>query len=291
MKRRLEFISLRLALPLLAGLAFLPTGGCSTVEVDPFLEPDRYFTVYGAFDMDFLTQYLRVIPIDQKIGVTDEELDATATTTDMSTGQIWTWRDSVFVFTDGSTGHVFTTRFRVQAGRTYRTEVVRSDGAMTWAETTVPSQPHAVMGAASITRAPNRALPIGTQDIVWEGLAAEPYRVHVAYRFVERDDEPFIDLVVPYDTENSSTDTSESWQITVDYTKDYALLQKEYLSNNPGWRFVGALMRVHVLTADWMPPGGVWDKDVLSQPGTFSNVHDGFGYIGSSGRFAVEWIP
>ena len=63
-----------------------------------------------------------------------------------------------------------------------------------------------------------------------------------------------------------------------------------FVQNNP-WRLAGVLMRVMVVSDDWIPPGGIWDQEVLAQPGTFSNVNDGFGFVGSSGRFSVEWIP
>jgi len=290
MKRRRIRILPRFIIPALAGFGILMAAGCGSVDVDPFLGSERYFTLYGSFDMDFLVQHLRVVPIDRDIGTVDSTIDAAVTATDLSNGQTWIWRDSVFTFTDGSIGHVFTSRFRIQAGRTYRIEVTRSDGAMTWVETTVPEQPRAIMGEADITSPPDLAFPTGTQKILWTGLMTEPHRVDVSYRFVEQDDMPFIDLDIPYDTKSSSPDISNGWEITVHYTADYAFLKKEYIRDNP-WRFVGALMRVQVLADDWVPPGGVWDREVLSQPGTLSNVHNGFGYVGSAGRFSVEWIP
>ena len=40
-------------------------------------------------------------------------------------------------------------------------------------------------------------------------------------------------------------------------------------------------MRVHVGDENWISPIGVFDPDFLVEPGTFSNVDNGFGYFGS----------
>ena len=275
---------------ILASIAASLLSGCDTTEVDPFFSSDRYFSIYGAFDMDFSVQYLRVIPIDTLVGAIDDSLDATVTTTDLTTGQKWVWRDSVLTFRDDSIGHVFSAPFRVQQGRTYRTEVVRSDGATTWAETTIPAHPRAEMGERSVLTSENTAFPLGSQKVFWRGLTEEPHRVDVFYRFRQTHVEPFIDFKVEYDTESSLEDTSEGWEITVNYSADRGYLYDNFVQNNP-WRLAGVLMRVLVVSDDWAPPGGVWDLEVLAQPGTFSNVHNGFGFVGSSGRFSVEWIP
>ena len=43
--------------------------------------------------------------------------------------------------------------------------------------------------------------------------------------------------------------------------------------------------------AEWDPPGGVFDADVLVQPGTLSNVENGFGFVGAGYRLSSTWIP
>ena len=52
----------------------------------------------------------------------------------------------------------------------------------------------------------------------------------------------------------------------------------------------GLGLRITLLDEAFVPPGGVFDPDVLSQPGTLSNVENGFGFVGSIGRFSVEWL-
>ncbi len=93
---------------------------------------------------------------------------------------------------------------------------------------------------------------------------------------------------VPYSTKSTNEDTSEGWEITVNYSVDRAVLNDEI--GGLGLRLAGLAMQVVVLADDWVPPGGVWDPEILSQPGVFSNVNNGFGFVGSAGRFSVEWI-
>lgn len=279
----------RRACALLITVASMIMTGCDSTEIDPFLESDRYFTIYGSLDMDFRVQHLRVIPIDTLIGASDDSIDARVTSTDLQTGQLREWRDSVFTFDDGTVGHIYTSTFRIEAGHTYRVEVERSDGAVTWAETTVPAEPESEMGESLIPSPQNRSFPFGFQRIFWRGLTEEPHRVDVYYRYKSADDEPFIDIRVPYGTESSSDDTRRGWEITVRYNSDRQVVD-EQVQNRP-WRLVGVGMRIVVVTDDWRAPGGIWDPEILSQPGVFSNVNNGFGFVGSSGRFSIEWIP
>jgi hypothetical protein len=261
--------------------------GCDSTEIDPFIDSEQYFSMYGALEMEFTKQYLRVVPIDTIIGSQDDVIDATVLATDLGTGEVWVWRDSVFTFDDGKVGHVFIGSFRIKAGHTYRVEIIRSDGATTWAETTVPTEPVAEMGEADVIGGLN--FPRGTQKIFWRGQRAEPQRVEVVYRFWGLIDEPFVDLLIPYETASSNPDTSEGWEITVNYGQDAQTLGEQILGRP--LRLAGTAMRIIVMADGWEPPGGVWDPEVLSQPGIFSNVNNGFGFLGSSGRFSIEWIP
>ncbi len=56
-------------------------------------------------------------------------------------------------------------------------------------------------------------------------------------------------------------------------------------------RLLSMQMRLIVADAAWDPPGGVFDPNVLVQPGTLSNVEQGFGFIGSGYRLALRWRP
>ena len=277
-----------LALATILAVAVL-AAGCDSTAVDPFIESDRYFSIYGSLDMQLKQQYLRVVAIDTEFGTRGDTLDAVVTTTDLITGEIDFWRDSLFTFDDGNTGHVFISNFRIKAGHTYRVDVRRSDGVVTSAETTVPLETKGELGESVVTTPPETALPHGFQRIFWRGLTREPHRVDVYYRYRSIPANPFIDVKVPYPTRSSNDDTSEGWEITVNYTTDGDTLNEAI--GGRGLRLAGVAMQVIVLAEDWVPPGGVWDPEILSQPGVFSNVEHGFGFFGSAGRYAIEWIP
>lgn len=270
-------------------IALVGTSGCDSTEVHPFLKSDQYFSIYGSIDMQLTTQFLRVVPIDTLFEKEDSgPLDAVVTTTDLETNLTEVWRDSLITFSDGSVGHVYMSNFRISAGHTYRVEVTRSDGAVTWAETTVPEEPKAEVGDATLLTPPEAAFPLGSQSIFWRGLTREPHRVDVFYRYKSIPENPFVDVRIPYNTENTSDDPA-GWGITVNYTLDRDTLNQEI--GNVGLRMAGVAMQVVVLAEDWVAPEGVFDPEVLSQPGVFSNVNNGFGFVGSAGRYSVEWIP
>jgi len=274
------------------GAAFIAAGllaGCDSTDVDPYIDSNQYFSIYGSLDMQLKTQYIRIVAIDTVFGSREAELDATVTTTDLNTGEVEEWRDSLYQFDDGTTGHVFSSDFRIRAGHSYRLEVRRSDGVVTSAETTVPPEPRAELGESALSTPPESALPKGFQRVFWRGLTREPHRVDVYYRYRTIPGNPFIDVEVPYRTASSSEDTSEGWEITVSYTADNDTLNDAI--GGRGLRLAGVAMQIVVLSEDWVPPGGVWDPEVLSQPGVFSNVENGFGFFGSAGRYSVEWVP
>ena len=48
-------------------------------------------------------------------------------------------------------------------------------------------------------------------------------------------------------------------------------------------------VRIRILDANWDPPEGLFDPEVLAQPGTLSNVENGYGFWGSIGVYTQEW--
>lgn len=58
-----------------------------------------------------------------------------------------------------------------------------------------------------------------------------------------------------------------------------------------GLKLAKLTLRLIVANAEWDPPGGVFDADVLVQPGTLSNVGNGFGFVGAGYRLRSTWIP
>lgn len=266
------------ALLLLGGLT-----GCAEA-VDPFIDADRYFTVYGYLDTAGDTQYVRVIPLRHAIGASDDEIDAVVSSTASETGERLVWRDSLVELSDGSYGHVFYAPFRPIPDRTYRLQIERSDGVTTSAETTIPPATRVEVLNPTVMGA------VVDQRVQWEDLDFPPFRVEVWYRFANlRPDQPFVEAVVTYEDVGQINSESE-WEVLVRLSRDRArVTQLLGVSEDAGLTLLGVGMRLAVSDEQWRPPGGVFDREILVQPGTFSNVENGFGFFGGVNQYAVEW--
>lgn len=264
-------------------LLALVFGACDN-SVDPFIETDRYYTIFGYLDTASDRQFVRVVPFRQQIGAEDgQPLDAIVTATDLDSGVEYVWRDSVITFGDGSIGHVFVSDFRPVPGRTYRFEVQRADGVSTWAQTIVPEAemaevvPPAQFGTGPIT-----------QTVNWEGIDVQPFRVEVWYRFSEfPPSSPFSEFVVTYKGDDVGRKIPDGWQVPVKLSQDTEEIAPLLRAGSP---LLGIGMRLTMSDDFWRPPGGIFDEELLVQPGTFSNVQHGYGFFGSVNQYTVEWV-
>ena len=265
-------------------VAGLMLTGCEE-NVNPFRDEARYFTLFGALDMNSDSQFVRVTPIRQEVEFDESApIDAVVTTFDLTDGTVVEWTDSLFTFDDGSQGHVFFAPLRIQPEHTYRMEVERSDGIIASAETTVPSLPVAVVDPIS-----NGGALLVTQSVRWLGVEDAPFNVETFYRFLSSPGAPFTDVSIEYASNNSASNTANGWQFRVDLSADKDKII-EVIPQPDKLTFMGIGMGITVLDEQFDPPGGSFDPEVLVQPGVFSNVENGFGFVGAMGRFTVEWI-
>jgi len=246
---------------------------CDT-SVQPILESDKYFSLYGALDMRADTQFVRVVPIRSTIAQGTDTLQAIMRSYDLMTGEIAQWKDSVVVFRSGTVGHVFYAPIRVIGGHRYRLEVERvADGAKTSVEVQVP-----MLSREVVVEEPRVFTDLDRtvvrQKILWKGIAEEPYQQELWYRFQASPQAPFVDLQLPL----TGTITEAGWEVDLDL-----VAQRDSILAHTGQLMVFLEMgvRLVVLTPEWEPPGGIWDKEVLAQPGVFSNVTHGFGFVGA----------
>lgn len=137
---------------LLSLLAF----ACDT-QVEPFLsdrEPPVH-VVNGVLDAARDTQFVRVQAVKRTIEPAPAVLGEMEVQSSNSFEAPISWRDSVIVLDDGSTGHLFFAVFRPAAGATYRLRVSGAAGSTTVA-TTVPPEPEMEIlpptGTKSITQ-------------------------------------------------------------------------------------------------------------------------------------------
>ncbi len=271
-------------IPLFGVLVLLGLTACDET-VNPFVDANRFYTIYGYLDTGSDTQYVRVIPLRRVIGESGrEEIDAAVTSTSAENGETIVWRDSVFHMADGSVGHVFYAPLRPIPEWTYRFEVERSDGISAWAETTVPPAEIATV------MDPTPSGVVIDQRVIWDGVDFPPFRVEVWYRFVNTlPDRPFREAVVIYDDVGVAVE-DDDWEVLVRLTRDRAQVSQLLgVSENARLTLLGVGMRLAISDEQWRPPGGVFDREILVQPGTFSNVRNGFGFFGAVNQYTVEW--
>ncbi|MCH8960479.1 MAG: DUF4249 family protein [Bacteroidetes bacterium] len=267
--------------------------GLSACEesVNPILESDQRFTIFGTLDMDQDTQYVRVIPIRRTLETdASAPLNVTFTSTDLVAGETITWRDSLVNFPDGSFGHVFYSPLHLRPGHTYRIEVRSPDsGVVTSAETTVPAEPQPIVMPETVEFILTTQVR-ASQQILWQGIAEEPYRIEQWYRFFTIENFGFQDIRLPYVPINGPAEgQADTWEITLNLVRDRDTMET-FIELNESTSLAGLGLRLTLLDEAFVPPGGAFDPEVLAQPGTLSNVENGFGFVGSIGRFSVEWL-
>ncbi len=279
--------SVLLTLPLL--LVALLVGACED-SVNPILESDRNFSLFGTLDMDQDTQFVRVVPIRPTLFPDpNQQIDISFVSTDLTSGATTVWNDSLITFDDGSTGLIFYAPLRIRPGRTYRIEVATpSLELITSAETTAPTLPSAITIQPESVVNVGGAIGRGSQVIQWDGIVDEPFQIELWYRFLAAEATAFNNVMLPYAPAN--TPMGNGWEIELDLRKDRLALDTMQAVNVTEVPLLGQGLLVTVLDGAFVPPGGVFDPDVLSQPGTFSNVENGFGFVGTVGRFAAEWV-
>ena len=92
-------------------LAAVTLSACETT-VDPFIEDDRFYTVFGYLDTATDLQAVRVIALGRVIGSTSGEIDGAVSSTEIETGVVTEWYPELITFADSSVGSVFRGPFR-----------------------------------------------------------------------------------------------------------------------------------------------------------------------------------
>ena len=287
-KRRLSFILL------LACLTVLLSGCDETIT--PIVGEERPFTLWGFLDANADTQRVRVFTIEERLGLDRAgPIDAVVTSVDLDTGERRQWTDQEVTFSDGSVGHVFWSPFRAEFEHRYRLEVARSDGAVSSVEVTIPPSVEVeLIGATERTIFP--AFIRGTPpnliriEVEYDAATLPPLNpwppgspTPLAHRY---------SVAVSYDGKQEPTE--DGWMIEINMREDFAVVQDEF-ERNCLPRDLIALRRIDfrflAANEEWTPPGGSFDLDLLIEPGTFSNVENGFGFFGGGYTVSTRWFP
>lgn len=261
---------------------------------EPFAESDLTFTILGFLDTATDVQHVRIVPLRQVVdrGGPDS-IDARVTTTDLENGEVVVWRDSVIQFADQSYGHVFSAPFRAEPDHRYRIDVERSDGARSSAETRVPQRPVDPDSVYGVENESGVFAPLfwpGVSRVIDADLSYYVNRMSCTSGGFPPPETAKI-AFVRYTGSNMGMIEDNNWRLDMNLRDD-----RDIVNDTLGFGSIDncvviykLLVRLAVPSEDWEPPGGVWDEELLIQPGTFSNVTGGLGWFGSVARTTVDW--
>ena len=267
--------------------------GCEE-SVDAVLDSDQPFSLYGFFNPRSDTQAVRIFPIEPTLAPTPAEpLAAQVVSTDLVTGESVTWTDSLVQFEDGTLGHVAYAPFRVEYGHTYRFEVSTLDGRTSHAEVPVPGLIDVERLEPFTRRFPNRVDAAPFLPVAWRG-DARLIQIDVVYEF-EVLNTGRNQVAVSYD--GSQTETGDGWLVEIDLGRDQEFIRSEMLrtgfmqNENAQIELNFMYLTAMVINGDWNPPGGTFDLEVLVEPGAWTNVQNGFGFVGGGYVEEIDMFP
>jgi hypothetical protein len=268
-------------------------GGCDE-DITAVTGTDLPFSLYGVLIPEADTQWVRVYAIT---GTLEPErpqpLDAVVRTMDLGTGEGRVWSDTLIRDFSGRMGHYYWTPLRARHGHTYRLTVERSDGASAEAEVTVPEDAVLVIPTAGTGR------PV-IQPVMVTPRVPRLMKIEVTYRVlfgITTDTTAFQAAYtkrIVYDGRQQPV--SEGWRIPIELSNDFNAIRDELIALRMWEPFFGIILRsltidLQVVNEEWAPPGGVFNADVLAQPGLMSNVRNGFGFLGAGYRMREVWLP
>lgn len=264
---------------LLALFSVLLFTGCEET-VAPVLETEKPFTMWGFLDPTTPSQQIRVFSIDGVLEqVSSDPLPARVSVVRQDTGTEVVLRDSLLAFPDGTFGHVFVGHVPVAFDTRY--EVVASHPRGEESRATVFTPPDASPAVVEIRH--NRGF--ARVQIAWTD-APRLLGVRLVYyvNYQRPTDPEPIHVPVTLVSGDVVGSPSSGFAVVFDPSEDFGtILQQEFIpAGRPGFTVeVDSIdVRPFVASANWAPPGGQFDPELLVQPGTFSNVDNGFGFVG-----------
>lgn len=274
-------------LPLVLVALAVALVGCEEGLLEP-PEIDARYTLWGAFDPAADRQAVRVVPVTDTVGLgSADPLPATVTSLNLETGTETVWEDSVVVFQNGSIGHIYRADLQPEYGSRHVFRVTDDEGE-----------------TSALVSVPPLVQPIRQPPVVGSGVlypvlwidAPQLNRARVTF-LVEGSGCSLYEASRTL-TPNRVRPVEFGWQAVVPFDELAADLLRESLDRNPTrpgeirkLSVREMTLSVEVASEDWRPPGGVFDPEVLVEPGTLSNVTRGFGFVGASYPVEVTWSP
>jgi hypothetical protein len=270
----------------LTGLLWTGTG-CEEA-VDPVLDTDEAFSLYGFLDPSSDRQAVRVYSIDGVLQNTaDQTMDAEVRSINRHSGEEVVWKDSIITFDDRSVGHVFHAPFQADFDTPYTLSATRSDGTTSSVDVRTPPDGDTVV--SNIASARSQVVV----ELTWSNIP-RIIQTEVSY-FVRV---PFPDgtdtttVRVDIESGRAQENSNGTWSVFIIPSADIGVVFSA-LQLQPGLTpvFLDKIeARAFVTSADWESPVGIFDPELLVQPGTFSNVTGGFGFVGGGYFDRFEFV-
>ncbi len=253
--------------------------GCEE-DVTAVLGTHSAYSMYGFFNARSDTQAVRIYAVEQRLDlVRPEKLGARVTSLDRQSGAQHVWQDSIVQFANSRYGHVFWAAFRADYGHRYTLEAVRSDDVTSLVEVTVPPLSVPELVSPTVSRG-YVVLPVH-----WPG-APRLNGIHVVY-YTNKGN---FTINYPLDQRRENGGVS----VEVHASRD----ARDVFSNviRLGGRAAEVRLKalelfVLVSNEEWEPPTGTYDTEILIEPGVFSNVENGFGFVGAGYMASFYYEP
>lgn len=279
----------RALLPVLVVLFVLFSAGCEST-VDPIVETDRPYTLWGWLDPTSDLQKVRLFEIEPILEADDGTPSTAAVTlTDMTSGTSVAWRDSVVQYASGSLGHVFIADMPVEFDREYRLDAAHPNGQISRVHVATPPRTAPRVSDIQNVRGNVRV------RIDWDNAPRilDLYLIYHVTLTTARNPEP-----EPFSLVLQSgiilEDSGAGLGVVVEPSLDIGAVYGA-LNVSPGGltaiELLGIDVRPFVAAAEWTPPTGrTFNPELLVQPGTLSNVQNGFGFVsaGFEDSFVIQ---
>ncbi|GMQ82609.1 MAG: hypothetical protein BMS9Abin05_2063 [Rhodothermia bacterium] len=264
---------------LLGILLSLAIGSMACEEaIVPPNRTDAVFTIYGLFNPKSDTQAVRVYTVENLLDITKPEpIDAVVTSVDLTTGETRVWADSLKKFIRGPYAHIFYSPFKAEFEHRYRLEVDRSDGAHVEVTTTVPplSKP--------VVKEPDPDIFELIALVLWQNA---PNLIDIKVVYYSNAG------TLEWDYGDGSERAPGGQLVRIRFRSDTRDIFFEAIrAGISPVRLNRVEISAVVTDVEWVPPDGRFDPEVLVEPGTFSNVEGGFGFVGAGYQTKIIWLP
>ncbi len=270
---------------------FLSLASCEEDVAGP-TGVDQPFSLYGVLNPRLPVQTVLVAPTeDLLVPRSGDPLDAVVTSTNLNSGKIYVWQDSVVANATGQLDHIYWADFTPGYGSRHRMEVMRSDGKKSTVNIEVPGEVH-IESEDTVTRN-LRVTVSGTSDFSLIRFDVT-YSVRYYDSYVPEQapnnlcNTPLKHYTFPY--KNKAMSIKNNWRVNIDLNILYETIRSYYHDDtgiiyleNPirdGPALMGMEVEITIGSPEWDPPeGDPADERVLVHPGTLSNVENGYGLV------------